>query len=262
MVNEFIEEKCIGSIENIKEYNLLLIVNDIKYGDLKHIGDLDKYDPDDSEIAKAIYYLVWNDKIPELEIKQIGSGLKYRGDTLNTFNTLFGVNASRARELVSSNMDFINTVNEFKGVCFSIGNFSLLPNISIIPNGWSRITTINMYRGNFYKWKDYYDKFLLELEYCYENSRSSDKILADLVKANHFYFDEISDIRNYIDINFLDNYYDVAGKNTELFKNGLRNWKVQESEQYINFSYKYIKESTKIIKDRANKMIDIVKRKI
>lgn len=40
------------------------------------------FDEDDTDLAKAIMYLIWFDKIPDLTFDDIGTGKNYRGDIL------------------------------------------------------------------------------------------------------------------------------------------------------------------------------------
>ena len=52
------------------------------------------FDEDDTEIARCIYYLIFNNQILKdtlnLKYDDIGTGKKYRGDTLYSFYTYFG----------------------------------------------------------------------------------------------------------------------------------------------------------------------------
>ena len=54
-LKDFISEKLDGDIENFKQYNFLLLENDKKFGRGSEFGT--GFDPDDTEIARAVYYL-------------------------------------------------------------------------------------------------------------------------------------------------------------------------------------------------------------
>ena len=56
-LKDFISEKLDGDIENFKQYNFLLLENDKKFGRCSEFGT--GFDPDDTEIARAVYYLLW-----------------------------------------------------------------------------------------------------------------------------------------------------------------------------------------------------------
>ena len=79
LIRSFIDEKLDGNIENFLNYDLDQLENDEKYGG---------FDPDNSKIANAIYVVLWGDKIPDLNYDALGTS--YRGDILNSFNTLMG----------------------------------------------------------------------------------------------------------------------------------------------------------------------------
>ena len=151
LLKEFIEEKLHGKLDNLKNYSFFQMYdeNNIKYGFNFYPEDVWLFDPDSSIIANAIYYLVWKDKLPGLSYEQIGQN--YRGDTLNTFKTLFGRDYYKAKETVPNDIDFYKHIEKFKNIYLTIGNFSLLPNE--VPKGLIKKSSINCYRGK--KWKDY-----------------------------------------------------------------------------------------------------------
>ena len=60
--------------------------NDEKYGQQPE----NDFDADDCQLSRAIYVVVWGDRMPYLNMLSIGRGRSYRGDTMNTFNTIFG----------------------------------------------------------------------------------------------------------------------------------------------------------------------------
>ena len=84
LILQFIDEKLDGNIENLSNFDLLLLSEDRKFGCNKR-----SFDCDDTNIARAIYVIVFEDVWPELSYESFVSK-KYRGDTINTFGTLFG----------------------------------------------------------------------------------------------------------------------------------------------------------------------------
>lgn len=189
-LKDFISEKLDGDIENFKQYNFLLLENDKKFGRCSEFGT--GFDPDDTEIARAVYYLLFSNKVHDTDLdfsfSDIGTHKKYRGDTLNTFNTLFGENMERAVKYSNNDTAFIKDVEQFKNKCYVLGNFTMLPNL------YASGQTINLYRGNWNTYKDYFDVFLYELNRCYEDAPDKDKTLSELMKANSFYFDIVNSI--------------------------------------------------------------------
>lgn len=261
LVRDFQIEKLGNNLDNLEKYNLYNTLYDKKYGELQNIGNPEKFDPDNSEIAKAIYFIVWHKQLPEIELSQIGTGKLYRGDTLNTFNTLFGKNYKRLNEFGSSNSILMQKVKEFEQLYFCIGNFILLPNISAIPDGYKNPVTLNTYRGSFIRWKDYFDKFLYELEHCMNTTSDiiKDKGLYHLYKANEFYFNKFDTMEKFVTLNFLEMYFPMDKTNLLPFKNGITNWNKNRCNEYIDFSLKYIELATDIIKVRGNKIVKILR---
>ena len=88
LLQDFIEEKLEGNIENFKYYNFMNLENDNKFGKCSKLGN--SFDPDDSEIARTVYYLIFNKKVHDTDLdflfSDIGTNKKYQGDTINTFN--------------------------------------------------------------------------------------------------------------------------------------------------------------------------------
>ena len=116
LLKDFISEKLDGDIENFKNYNFLLLENDKKFGRCSESGN--GFDPDDTEIARAVYYLLFSNKVHDTDLdfsfSDIGTHKKYRGDTLNTFNTLFGEKLERAVKYSNNDMTFIKEVEQWE----------------------------------------------------------------------------------------------------------------------------------------------------
>ena len=64
--------------------------NDYKFSEMTSLQDVEDRDPDDYQIVRAIMYLIWNKKLPELKFEDIGTGKKYV-ETLLIHTDLFSV---------------------------------------------------------------------------------------------------------------------------------------------------------------------------
>lgn len=271
LLNNFIYEKLSGDIDRLVSFNFSELKNDKKYG----CPDRD-FDEDDTELAKSIYYLLWGGevlpmKLPELTYDQIGTGKKYRGDTLNTFNTLFGgeniydydgiqeTGFAHTIKIIKQKSDnvFVNRIYYFKNECYTIGNFSVLPNNSITIDN-NKTTTINCYRGVGSGWSDYYDRFLLELKKCLENAPDKDKTLDKLVKANSFYFDNVNSIEKFCKVNLLYSFY-LENKSLNLFPKKYT-FKNINADDYEEFASEYMAKSEHTILLRSLYIITVLKR--
>lgn len=255
LLKDFISEKLDGDIENFKQYNFLLLENDKKFGRCSEFGT--GFDPDDTEIARAVYYLIFSNKVHDTDLdfsfSDIGTHKKYRGDTLNTFNTLFGENMERAVKYSNNDTAFIKEVEQFKNKCYVLGNFTMLPNL--YANG----QTINLYRGNWNTYKDYFDVFLYELNKCYEDAPDKDKTLSELMKANSFYFDIVNSMELFKRYNFLFPYFTTEGTIRDPFRSKIENWD-REPSRYVVFAYNYICISEHLIDMRIQAILRILKR--
>ena len=258
LVQEFTAEYLDADIDNLASFDFYLLEQDKRFGCPGR-----NFDPDDTNIAKALYIIIWSDLIPNLSFDNIGTGCLYRGDTLNTFNTLFGKDYNGIRKY-TNDIVFIKSVEAFKKTCFSIGNFLPLPNKTIEIGNTTH--TINTLRGTN-SWRDYQDKYLLELKKCLENEFDKDIFLCSLIDKNNFYFELLENsFENYIKINFLTDYVnnnDIKG----MFSPYLYHWMNKniselDKQQYISFAQNYIECCTKIITNRAKILISVLKQKM
>ena len=85
-------------------------------------------------------------------------------------------------------------------------------------------------------------------------SQETDKYLLELVYINKFYFEKISTIEKFCEVNYLD-VYDYICDGKPIFERGLSPFNVNEPQEYIHFIIKYINTCTTIIEKRADKMI-------
>ena len=167
---------------------------------------LDDGDPDNSWLARCILFCLYRDKISGLkDVHQIGTGRNYRGDTMNSFNTLFRwrkvepgddvTPLGGTKKLVIERLQnvlgdetyklFCDKIDGFFHIYHRIGNFILLPNQSIERD------TLNTYRGKSRKFQDFFDLFLCELKLKMESGKCTDDGLEAFFEAdiNKKYFD-------------------------------------------------------------------------
>lgn len=82
-VGQFIEEYLEDDINRLATFPLGNLRNDNVFGCPGR-----NFDSDDTELMRAIYCLVFDEAWENLSMENLGDG-KLRGDTLNTYNTLF-----------------------------------------------------------------------------------------------------------------------------------------------------------------------------
>ncbi|MDL2212168.1 hypothetical protein LJB88_04760 [Erysipelotrichaceae bacterium OttesenSCG-928-M19] len=281
LINDFVDDWLYGDINYLHEFDLSEIKDDEKYGMID--SNLTESDPDNTVIANAIYTVVWDEIIPDLSFDNLGSGKKYRGETLNSYNTLFGkpkeiyyegkpvglsfMNYTSFESIKIENEKLSMRVCEFYERYHNIGNMMPLPNKSIITNG---ANTLNSYKG-VGVWHDYCDIFLVDLhKVLIKDSNSDEGIdekLKQLVNVNNNFFNNYhgkDGFEKFINDFYLDCYYDSESSSIKnLFSPHEFHWSLQMKkmgeDEYFNTVIPYIETCDKIIEYRCNCIINKLK---
>ena len=261
LVKSFIAEKLNGNIWNFLNYDLDLLENDEKYGG---------YDPDNSKIANAIYFLLWGDEVPNLTFDELGKS--YRGDTLNSFHTLMGHPTEDFTNFLgiqkyTDNEKIIAMAKEFHKKYHTIGNMMVLPNNSLEVNG--KNYTLNTARS-LSPWYDYFDKFLLEIKQALTNpnlifdEKSTKFLIERLVGENSDFFEKyfqlgtMEKFEDFIRTFYLEKYADTTTLEIpQIFSPHAYHWNnTYSKEEYEQYVISYIRKATEIIEYRCSRMIE------
>lgn len=290
LVKQFISDKLKNNIENLKTYDFSELRKDAKYG-----CQSSYFRSADTEIAIAIFCLVWGEDFPNVNLDTIGEGKSYIGAELNSFNTLFSkdlnVKLGRAKNKTYTELQvgsikkgleiydhkLIKDIVAFQKSCNYIGNMILLPEtgkINVPRTDWdnaekkdvtstkveSLVTFKRMTKPGF---GDYFDTYLSELERCY-NVKACDRHFQKLVLANKYYFGIFGKNQkgflNYCDRNFLNDYLTEEGNAIKPLS-GHGNygwWNRQTREEYENYAKQYLAKASVVIDNRT----DIIVRKL
>ena len=261
LLNDFVAEYLNGDIFSLIDFDFENLIHNKKYGCPSR-----GFDCDDTNLTRAICFLLWKDVYPQLSLLDIGTGKRYRGDTLNTFNTILGsyipnlhssqgiIKSDAPRELQILSQKFHNSYH-------TIGNFILLPNIAETEK--KQAYTLNTYRGIAYK--DYFDLFLQKLTLCLVD-KTVDFHLSTLIERNEFFFSWLSSkggLTYLKEICWLDDYF-ASETPKNLFSPYIyclrkkQEWTDIEKNYYIEHVKKYLLCATNIIKKRASKMITVL----
>ncbi|WLR41842.1 hypothetical protein LC087_13460 [Bacillus carboniphilus] len=269
-MKEFINEELNYEPSNLASFDFKKLQGDKKFGSQGFW-----FYCDDTKLARAIYCVLWQEKLVVNCVSELIKDKTYRGDTLNSLNTLFGKYGAKVEKILTNIQDysekdrFKNKVKGFNKIYHTIGNFAILPNneiedirITVREEGEYKEklkpTTINRYRGNkSSKLHDYFDQFLIVLEkwYYYSDEISDDwkKLLdgnKELFPKNFDYFREIL---------FLNSYFGAGGKNcrelTKGYPSALGPPTFEKAENYI-------REKTQIINQRAEIMIENIEKRL
>lgn len=266
LVERFIVEKLEGELRDLSTYDFEKLRGDKMYGCRGR-----SFDCDDTNLARAIYAVVWGDDFPEILDSNTKDRVLVRGDTLNTFHTLFGRLVTtdedqkqfKGLEHYSPDADLREKVSNFHSLYHTIGNFFPLPNKN---GGTSRAKTLNTYRGGA-KYGDYFDLFLRQLE-SYFLDTGCDPTMTRLIELNRFYFDRFERSKQgfmeFCEVNFLENYLNEDGSvRTDLTSHSRWWWKRRSTEEsYKMEASSYIEFSSGLIGRRADKIINILEQKL
>ena len=157
LLHGFIDKILNGNLENLKNFSFLNLNSDIKYHKIiiseldiktyggyfhKNNGDFTLHqnhnDYDDMNIIRAIYYLLfgYNKKMPKIVwedfdweynvVKPDYNNYVYRGETINTFNTLIDENNYMEffKDIKNSD-EFIKKIEKFLYKVFYYSSFSV-----------------------------------------------------------------------------------------------------------------------------------------
>lgn len=252
IVSSFVKEYLNNEIDKLGSFYLGNLVNDKTYGCPGR-----KFDPDDTELMRAIYCIVFGKAWGDISMHDLGEG-KLRGDTINTYNTLFSPPwKERFTAIWDPNSDLKEKIKKFKSSCYTVGNMTLLPDKRI--GEWS----INKHRGCHDDWHDYEDRFLAALYKVLTKKDDRDLDLEELVEANHYYFKPYygeSGWKRFVINNMLEYYVDelyrpiISSKGYTYWRGGYTN-----RDRFLTECHRYIDFTMGIINKRAKRIIDIIK---
>lgn len=178
LINNFVEDRLQGNLNELARFDFAQLRGDKKYG----VCSGDSFDCDNINLSKAIYLLVFEDVWSDLSFISLENGM-YRGDTINSFNTTFGKTVTTGgfaglnRFEPDENMQ--QRVLKFHSLYHTIGNFMVLPNACV--DGY----TLNTFRGSYYQWRDYIDRFVGALHLLLTGPQSANnELFRQLIVAN------------------------------------------------------------------------------
>ena len=272
-IKEFCHNFCFDDLYNIEKINKLCNSEEErnKYIEFSYgSNSKDVWDCDDTHLARVVLFLIHSNRennkysIPNLNnFIDIGSGYKYkyRGDTLNTYSTLFGSKNQGYSKFFEKNEEIEN----FRRKYVTMGNFMLLPALSVqIDENKRKWESINTFRGINEHYRDFFDLFLYRFLNKHKDFEPWKKNPDNYEYIKEYF--KLADNKNeYIKRNllecFLDNNKEIT---SNLFEHNDINspycwWNENINEKnYREFAFKYIKKSTEIINYRAGKINKIL----
>ena len=259
-LQDFIQEKLNGDPDGILTFDFKTLRDSEKFGCPGR-----RFDGDDTEIVRAVCVVLWKDLLPELSMATLGDGEKYRGDTMNSFHTMFGREIPgrpgffAGLEKYDPPEEMRERVREFgNAYCSTVGNFVVLPNLYV------QGTTLNMHRGTN-EWRDFFDRFLIQLRNVLCGGEEKDPLLAELVKANGFCFGKFEGREGFSSLVrglLLEDYCDQEFLPKFVFPMNYH-WKnPADKETYFRDTAAYLDNAERIIRNRGRRIRDLLRAKL
>lgn len=254
LVRKFVAEELRGQLDALADYDLSALEGHPLYG-----APGRTFDTDDCNLVRALFDVLYAHALPGLSLSAIGTGRAYRGDTLNTFHTLFGrpipdgpgryaglerhhpSDALRAR------------ADAFHRTYHTLGNLAPLPNRSL-----GRLT-FNTYRGTHTEWRDAFPAFLQNLRLALLADPAADPTLCRLVELNAEAFrdfrapDGLARFARRLD---LDDYLDPATGLPIAHYAPNAYFIPQSNDAYFASADRYLTIAPLLIRRRAERMLD------
>lgn len=255
LIYEFIDTRLQGDVGRLVSFPLAQLSKDKKFGCPGR-----SFDYDDTNLMRAIYCLAFADAWPGLNMASLADW-SYRGETLNTYNTMFGkpdaTSLHPGIDRYAPTKEFEDKVEEFYIAFGTIGNMAVLPN-----KVNAKRTTINCYRGCHRDWRDFTDRFLCALYNIFTEQGEIDEGLKDLIDINRNSFEAYLIPGGFAELSrklMLEDYLDAENQPV-LNSKGYYYWrKNNDRDDYLAEAGRYIDFSTQVIRNRGKRMVDALK---
>lgn len=253
-IRRFSEKYLGGDLDNLLTFSMSKTFLDNEFGSPGR-----RFDCDDTEIMRSIYIVLFADVWPGLTAQSLAD-YTFRGETINTYNTLFGRPNKETMhpglDKFSPSTELCEKVAQFRTTYHYIGNFVVLPNLEF------GCDTINRYRGCHADWRDFFDRFFVALEAVLTEQADVDDKLKDLVETNNSalqpYFGTVG-FKKLATTLLLEDYLNDDGSPFANSK-GFYWWQQGvDRDEYFAEAERFIDFSTQVIKNRGQRMIAALK---
>ena len=259
LINNFVEERLQGNLNEFVRFDFAQLRGDNKYG----VCSGDSFDCDNTNLSKAIYLLLFEDVWNDLSFVSLEKGV-YRGDTINSFNTTFGkadvMGGFAGLNRFNLDENLYQRVLKFYSLYHTIGNFMVLPNACV--DGY----TLNTFRGSYYQWRDYIDKFVGALYLLLTSPQSANNeefhqlIAANIKDFEPYYHQDGFELL--MDKLLLNDCINQDGMPKQLF-DVVYHWdKRLTRDLYLRHVNQYLSFSESFIEKRGAKMVEILASKL
>ena len=179
LVRKFVAEELHGNLAALAVYDLATLEGHPLYG-----APGRTFDTDDCNLVRALFDVLYADAMPGLALPAIGTGRAYRGDTLNTFHTLFGRPIpGQPGRFAGLERHQPSDALRARAAAFH-RTYHTLGNLAPLPNRSTGRLTFNTYRGTHAEWRDAFPAFLQNLRLTLLADPAADPTLRQLVGLN------------------------------------------------------------------------------
>lgn len=278
LLKDFVRDVLDGNIEKLQDFDFTDLTT--------YVGDI--LDPDMYLITQAIYIVLWGD-LYDLTFEKMGAWnwsnkYAFRGDTMNSFGSLFGKEDRKKDRSFAFRAKFYNAdqnprlwakIKKFSKSYHCIGNFIVIPNRGTLRNG------INGARAGYYNreecegMRDYFDWYMIAVAKYQERVTRGDIHLTKFemqLQMNPEYNPAFLKVKDWEERFFLKQYF-KDGEPVLLFKTPLEErLKVTdpngtnpeiayyEAKEYLELLEDYLDKSEKVIEYRTDKIIETLKK--
>lgn len=254
LIKDFVDEYLHGDINELWLFDFKQLKGNRKYGSCNGSS----FDSDNTRLTRAILVVTFNGAWPNFDEESMRLAT-YRGDTINSFHTLFGGTLNdgnfEGTNKFKVDIHLRKQVKRFYHLYSTIGNFVPLPNRMVNRQSF------NTYRGTC-AWHDYFDKFLSALQQYCINGTASSETFAKLIESNKDALKNCSSRENFLKVGsalFLEDFFDADGLVKSLFEDVYWWKKGLTTEEYVKTASTYLDFCEPFIVNRSKRMIQVLK---
>ena len=258
LIRSFVKEELGGDLRAWSEFDHHCLYSMKKYGCPER-----QFDCDDSELLRSVYVLLWAEDFPGLSFKNLGTGKLYRGDTLNTFHTMFGREIPGNRgcyaglEKYAPGDALRKKVRCFRERAARLGNYAVLPNLAVEGE------TLNTLRGCSCL-RDYFDRFLKLVQNALTGRKYLEEFHPLMEKNAEFFkhFEGAEGFQRWVETLLFQDYLGKPSSEEnfpqvkEIFAMNYHWYKPEDRENYFKAAELYIEKADKIITNRTEAMLE------
>ena len=249
LLKELIAEKLGGDINKLKDFDLLSLKDESKYGD---------YDISRANIAKAIMSLAFGGEWPELNVDSINH-YDYRLEPICHYNNIFGANILdqyyKGLQKLNPSPVLHQRAVKCAHLTYTIGN------LIILPNKFNDKESLSNYRINS-KFRGYMDSYLKTMYDVMTEQKKQDLHMKGILYKNRKMMVDYQGeegFAKFIHAMMLEPFVDDLCQPKKVFKGIWSSMKDLDLDTYLEAVEEYITFCNEFIPKRAERIIERIK---